>query len=180
MLISVCAAVSLLQGRENVLGVRQCRRAHADIGMPVAQVHVVEGQMLCPNCSHIFQIRNGIPNMVSSPCAPARDLSSDNRCLSFWPSMRSASDQLASLSELSAPHCALLCLPSSSAASLSVTTPLYSTHHIHRMSTRSLAPPATVLSSSTCWRVSRLRPSLPRGRAWSGHRGLCAALDLRL
>jgi uncharacterized protein YbaR (Trm112 family) len=163
-----------------VLGVRQCRIAHADTGMLVAQVHVVEGQMLCPNCSHIFQIRNGIPNMVGPPCAPARDPSSDHRCLSFWPSTRSASDQLASLSKLSAPRCALLCLPSSSAASLFVTTPLYSTHHIHRMSTRSLASSASVLSSSTCWRVSRLRPSLPRGRAWSGHLAMCVALDLRL
>ncbi|PWN90235.1 Trm112p-domain-containing protein [Acaromyces ingoldii] len=28
------------------------------------EMHIVEGQMLCPNCSHVFQIRNGIPNML--------------------------------------------------------------------------------------------------------------------
>lgn len=28
-------------------------------------MHIVEGQLVCPNCSHIFPIRNGIPNMVS-------------------------------------------------------------------------------------------------------------------
>ncbi|PWN40490.1 Trm112p-domain-containing protein [Ceraceosorus guamensis] len=30
------------------------------------EIHVIEGQMVCPNCAHIFQIRNGIPNMVSA------------------------------------------------------------------------------------------------------------------
>lgn len=29
------------------------------------EIHVVEGAMVCPNCSHVFPIRNGIPNMVS-------------------------------------------------------------------------------------------------------------------
>lgn len=28
-------------------------------------MHVTEGQLVCPNCSHVFPIRNGIPNMVS-------------------------------------------------------------------------------------------------------------------
>ncbi|CAD6891588.1 unnamed protein product [Tilletia controversa] len=28
------------------------------------EIHVMEGQMRCPNCSRIFQIRNGIPNML--------------------------------------------------------------------------------------------------------------------
>lgn len=28
------------------------------------QLHVVEGEMVCPNCSHIYPIRNGIPNML--------------------------------------------------------------------------------------------------------------------
>ena len=31
------------------------------------QVHVEEGAMICPNCSHVYPISNGIPNMVSSP-----------------------------------------------------------------------------------------------------------------
>lgn len=35
------------------------------LGTTFEQMHIVEGQMLCPNCSHVFQIRNGIPNMVS-------------------------------------------------------------------------------------------------------------------
>jgi uncharacterized protein YbaR (Trm112 family) len=29
------------------------------------EIHVVEGAMTCPNCGHVYQIRNGIPNMVS-------------------------------------------------------------------------------------------------------------------
>lgn len=29
------------------------------------QVHITEGSMTCPNCSHNYPIRNGIPNMVS-------------------------------------------------------------------------------------------------------------------
>lgn len=29
------------------------------------EIHVIEGAMVCPNCSHIFPIKNGIPNMVS-------------------------------------------------------------------------------------------------------------------
>ena len=29
-----------------------------------AQIHVEEGQMTCPNCSHMYPISNGIPNMV--------------------------------------------------------------------------------------------------------------------
>ncbi|UZJ51281.1 hypothetical protein CBS101457_000601 [Exobasidium rhododendri] len=28
------------------------------------EMHVTEGQLVCPNCSHIFPIRNGIPNML--------------------------------------------------------------------------------------------------------------------
>ena len=28
------------------------------------EVHVAEGEMICPNCSHIYPIRNGIPNML--------------------------------------------------------------------------------------------------------------------
>uniref|UniRef100_V5GM64 Uncharacterized protein n=2 Tax=Kalmanozyma brasiliensis (strain GHG001) TaxID=1365824 RepID=V5GM64_KALBG len=28
------------------------------------EIHVVEGQMICPNCQHIYQIRSGIPNML--------------------------------------------------------------------------------------------------------------------
>ncbi|KAL9941133.1 hypothetical protein V8E36_000621 [Tilletia maclaganii] len=28
------------------------------------EIHVMEGQMRCPNCSRIFLIRNGIPNML--------------------------------------------------------------------------------------------------------------------
>ncbi|PWN54182.1 Trm112p-domain-containing protein [Violaceomyces palustris] len=28
------------------------------------EIHIMEGQMICPNCSHIYQIRSGIPNML--------------------------------------------------------------------------------------------------------------------
>jgi len=28
------------------------------------QLHVVEGEMVCPACSHVYPIRNGIPNML--------------------------------------------------------------------------------------------------------------------
>ena len=28
------------------------------------QIHVEEGAMVCPNCSHVYPISNGIPNMV--------------------------------------------------------------------------------------------------------------------
>ncbi|KAH9812409.1 hypothetical protein DFH28DRAFT_399252 [Melampsora americana] len=30
------------------------------------EIHVQEGQMVCPSCSHIFVIKDGIPNMVYS------------------------------------------------------------------------------------------------------------------
>ncbi|CAO1614390.1 unnamed protein product [Parajaminaea phylloscopi] len=28
------------------------------------EIHVVEGAMVCPNCSHVYSIKNGIPNML--------------------------------------------------------------------------------------------------------------------
>ncbi|KIM30708.1 hypothetical protein M408DRAFT_65943 [Serendipita vermifera MAFF 305830] len=28
------------------------------------EIHVEEGAMLCPNCSHVYPISNGIPNML--------------------------------------------------------------------------------------------------------------------
>lgn len=28
------------------------------------KIHVEEGAMVCPNCSHVYPISNGIPNMV--------------------------------------------------------------------------------------------------------------------
>ncbi|KIJ49368.1 hypothetical protein M422DRAFT_27732 [Sphaerobolus stellatus SS14] len=28
------------------------------------EIHVENGQMVCPNCSHIYPISNGIPNML--------------------------------------------------------------------------------------------------------------------
>ncbi|CAH7682587.1 hypothetical protein BY996DRAFT_4574438 [Phakopsora pachyrhizi] len=28
------------------------------------EIHVVEGEMVCPSCNHIFQIKDGIPNML--------------------------------------------------------------------------------------------------------------------
>lgn len=34
------------------------------LGFVRMQIHVVEGQMICPNCQHIYQIRSGIPNML--------------------------------------------------------------------------------------------------------------------
>lgn len=33
-------------------------------GALMLQLHVVEGEMVCPNCSHTYPIRNGIPNML--------------------------------------------------------------------------------------------------------------------
>ncbi|KAJ8514350.1 hypothetical protein ONZ45_g8117 [Pleurotus djamor] len=28
------------------------------------EIHVEEGQMICPNCNHVYPISNGIPNML--------------------------------------------------------------------------------------------------------------------
>ncbi|AXA48621.1 multifunctional methyltransferase subunit TRM112 [Malassezia restricta] len=28
------------------------------------EIHVSEGEMVCPNCAHIYPIRSGIPNML--------------------------------------------------------------------------------------------------------------------
>ncbi|CAO1638953.1 unnamed protein product [Sympodiomycopsis kandeliae] len=28
------------------------------------EIHVIQGAMICPNCSHVFPIKNGIPNML--------------------------------------------------------------------------------------------------------------------
>ncbi|KAI9481273.1 MAG: hypothetical protein EXX96DRAFT_566089 [Benjaminiella poitrasii] len=28
------------------------------------ETHVQQGQMICPNCSHVYKIRDGIPNML--------------------------------------------------------------------------------------------------------------------
>ncbi|KAF8586669.1 Trm112p-domain-containing protein [Ramaria rubella] len=28
------------------------------------EIHVEHGQMICPNCSHVYPISNGIPNML--------------------------------------------------------------------------------------------------------------------
>jgi len=28
------------------------------------QIHVEEGEMVCPNCQHVYPISSGIPNMV--------------------------------------------------------------------------------------------------------------------
>ncbi|KAF4565620.1 hypothetical protein EYR40_002313 [Pleurotus pulmonarius] len=28
------------------------------------EVHIEEGQMICPNCNHVYPISNGIPNML--------------------------------------------------------------------------------------------------------------------
>ncbi|PKI83391.1 hypothetical protein MVES_002517 [Malassezia vespertilionis] len=28
------------------------------------EIHVAEGEMLCPNCEHVYPIRSGIPNML--------------------------------------------------------------------------------------------------------------------
>ncbi|KDN38458.1 Trm112p-domain-containing protein [Tilletiaria anomala UBC 951] len=28
------------------------------------EIHVMEGEMRCPNCDHLFRIKNGIPNML--------------------------------------------------------------------------------------------------------------------
>ncbi|KAF9492117.1 Trm112p-domain-containing protein [Pleurotus eryngii] len=30
------------------------------------ELHIEEGQMICPNCSHVYPISNGIPNMLLS------------------------------------------------------------------------------------------------------------------
>ncbi|WFD36505.1 hypothetical protein MCUN1_003386 [Malassezia cuniculi] len=35
------------------------------------EMHINEGEMVCPNCSHVYPIRGGIPNMV---CATANEL----------------------------------------------------------------------------------------------------------
>jgi len=28
------------------------------------EIHVEEGEMICPNCKHVYKIRDGIPNML--------------------------------------------------------------------------------------------------------------------
>lgn len=35
------------------------------------ELHIAEGEMVCPNCSHVYPIRSGIPNMVRRQQAPA-------------------------------------------------------------------------------------------------------------
>ncbi|KAI8337312.1 hypothetical protein BD560DRAFT_413267 [Blakeslea trispora] len=30
----------------------------------ILETHVQQGQMVCPNCSHVYKIRDGIPNML--------------------------------------------------------------------------------------------------------------------
>lgn len=30
----------------------------------LTQIHIAEGEMVCPNCAHVYPIRSGIPNMV--------------------------------------------------------------------------------------------------------------------
>lgn len=54
--------------------------------------------MLCPNCSHVFHIKNGIPNMVSGRVDTLFKLSCPSLTLylhslsSSWPSTRSQSE----------------------------------------------------------------------------------------
>lgn len=31
------------------------------------ELHITEGEMVCPNCEHVYTIRSGIPNMVRPP-----------------------------------------------------------------------------------------------------------------
>lgn len=31
------------------------------------QIHVQDGNMVCPSCAHVYPIKDGIPNMVSGP-----------------------------------------------------------------------------------------------------------------
>jgi len=38
---------------------------HSHLPVPF-QIHVESGSMICPNCSHVYPISNGIPNMVCS------------------------------------------------------------------------------------------------------------------
>lgn len=50
--------------------------------------------MVCPSCAHIFHIKEGIPNMVSTPFAPRRPRYVPltlRLCLSSSPSTRFAS-----------------------------------------------------------------------------------------
>ncbi|KAI8364890.1 hypothetical protein EDC96DRAFT_558649 [Choanephora cucurbitarum] len=30
----------------------------------ILETHVQQGQMVCPNCNHVYKIRDGIPNML--------------------------------------------------------------------------------------------------------------------
>ncbi|KAK0538573.1 hypothetical protein OC842_001266 [Tilletia horrida] len=79
------------------------------------EVHVMEGQMRCPNCSRIFQIRNGIPSMPSTTilAAKAKRLTRPSR-----PSTRQPSTSSSSASTPTTPDLAFLLSPSSSIASL--------------------------------------------------------------
>ncbi|KAJ8457442.1 hypothetical protein ONZ45_g18311 [Pleurotus djamor] len=35
-----------------------------DTSKSLHHIHVEEGQMICPNCNHVYPISNGIPNML--------------------------------------------------------------------------------------------------------------------
>lgn len=52
----------------------------------VPKIHIEEGQMTCPNCSHVYPISNGIPNMVCSSTS-SKNLSLTTP-LSSLPNMR--------------------------------------------------------------------------------------------
>jgi multifunctional methyltransferase subunit TRM112 len=30
----------------------------------ILETHVQQGDMICPNCSHVYKIKDGIPNML--------------------------------------------------------------------------------------------------------------------
>ncbi|KAF7312151.1 hypothetical protein MIND_00227600 [Mycena indigotica] len=53
------------------------------------EIHVEEGVMICPNCSHHYPISNGIPNMASSVTLLIRGLP---YLASSWLNMKLAND----------------------------------------------------------------------------------------
>lgn len=62
-------------------------RSKCLMNLYLLKMHIIEGQLVCPNCSHIFPIRNGIPNMVSLIIPDLRLLPARSSLLTFHNSL---------------------------------------------------------------------------------------------
>jgi multifunctional methyltransferase subunit TRM112 len=43
---------------------RRLHRIILDVKTIVTQTHIIEGRLICPNCTREYPIVNGIPNMI--------------------------------------------------------------------------------------------------------------------